>query len=47
VSVQAAPGFSYLMVEIVTSGNLLMHHLLIVRTHSEEESKFEENCDVF
>jgi hypothetical protein len=30
VSVPAAPGFSYMQIQIVTGGNLLKHHLLVV-----------------
>ena len=48
VSVQAAPGFSYMLIEVVTSGNLLMHHLLVVRTrNNNEESKSQDDRNVF
>jgi hypothetical protein len=47
VSVQAAPGFSYMLIEVVTSGNLLMHHLLVVRTRDNEESKTQDDRNVF
>lgn len=31
-AVQAAPGFSYMFVEIVTAGNILSPHIFVVHT---------------
>lgn len=36
VSVPADSGYSYLLIQVITSGNILTHHLLVVRTHRDE-----------
>ena len=34
-SIAAAPGFCYMLIEIVTAGNILSPHLIVVRTEEK------------
>jgi len=44
MAVPAAPGHTYILFEVVTSGCMLTHHMVVVKTSTDEETKEDDKC---